>query len=46
MIGNYRNMKTKYSGDEIIYSWIVSKVGNCSQGRPEGSLFNSYYTKV
>ena len=24
----------------------VSKVGNCSRGRPEGSLFNSYYTKV
>ena len=24
----------------------VSKVGDHSQGRPEGSLFNSYYTKV
>ena len=23
-----------------------SKVGDCSQGRPEGSLFNSYYTDV
>ena len=26
--------------------WRVSKVGNCSLERPEGSLFNSYYTKV
>ena len=25
---------------------VKSKVGNCSQGRPEGSLFNSYYTKA
>ena len=24
----------------------VSKVGNCNQGWPEGSLFDSYYTKV
>ena len=24
----------------------VSKVGNLSQGWPEGSLYNSYYTKV
>ena len=24
----------------------ISKVGDRSQGRPEGSLFNSYYTKV
>ena len=24
----------------------ISKVGDCSQGRPEGSLFNSYYTEV
>ena len=24
----------------------VSKVGDQSRGRPEGSLFNSYYTKV
>ena len=23
-----------------------SKVGDCSRGRPEGSLFNSYYTEV
>ena len=23
-----------------------SKVGDCSQGQPEGSLFNSYYTEV
>ena len=25
---------------------IVSKVGDCSRGQPEGSLFNSYYTEV
>ena len=25
---------------------VVSKVGNCSQGRPEGSPFNTYYTGV
>ena len=24
----------------------LSKVGDCSRGRPEGSLFNSYYTEV
>ena len=24
----------------------LSKVGDCSQGRHEGSLFNSYYTEV
>ena len=23
-----------------------SKVGDCNQGRPESSLYNSYYTKV
>ena len=23
-----------------------NKVGNCSLGRPEGSLFDSYYTEV
>ena len=23
-----------------------SKVGDCSRGQPEGSLFDSYYTKV
>ena len=25
---------------------IVSKVGDCSRGWPEGSFFDSYYTKV
>ena len=25
---------------------LISKVGNHSRGRPKGSLFNSYYTKV
>ena len=25
---------------------IISKVGDCRWGRPEGSLFNSYYTEV
>ena len=28
------------------YAHIVSNVGDHSRGRPEGSLFNSYYTKV
>ena len=28
------------------YVTKVSKVGDRSQGRPEGSLFNSYYTEV
>ena len=31
--------------DQMRYN-LVSEVGNRSQGRPEGSLFNSYYTKV
>ena len=25
---------------------VVSKVGDCSQGQPESSLFDSYYTEV
>ena len=25
-------------------TYKVSKVGDCSRGQPEGSLFNSYYT--
>ena len=29
-----------------IYIYKVSKVGDCSQGRPESSLFNSYYTEM
>ena len=24
----------------------ISKIGDRSQGQPEGSLFNSYYTRV
>ena len=28
----------------IFYAYI--KVADCSRGRPEGSFFNSYYTKV
>ena len=30
----------------ISYSANKSKVGSCSRGRPEDSLFNSYYTEV
>ena len=30
----------------ICYSNKVSKVGDCCQGWPEDSLFNSYYTEV
>ena len=29
-----------------VYIMIVSKVGDRSRGRPEGSFFNSYYTKA
>ena len=29
-----------------IYIYIISKVGDRSRGRPEGSLFNSYDTEV
>ena len=32
--------------NELFGFSIVSKVGDCSQGRPEGSLFNSYYAEV
>ena len=37
--------------NKVAFYWFIlnknkSKVGDCSQGRPEGSLFNSYYTKV
>ena len=35
---------------ESIIPWndvkVKSKVGDRSRGRPEGSLFNSYYTEV
>ena len=31
---------------ELFDIQVVKKVGNCSQGQPEGSLFNSYYTEV
>ena len=30
----------------MLYQVKVSKVGDLSRGWPEGSLFNSYYTKV
>ena len=41
------NMHTteKFEGKYERYKY-VSKVGNHSWGWPEGSLFNSYYTKV
>ena len=29
-----------------IYIYVVSKVSDHSRGWPEGSLFDSYYTKV
>ena len=38
------------SGISVLMAWHdddeVSKVGNYSRGWPEGSLFNSYHTKV
>ena len=32
--------------DMFVISYKVSKVGDCSRGQPEGSLFNSYYTEM
>ena len=34
------------SYDDNLYNISKSKVGDRSRGRPEGSLFNSYYTEV
>ena len=31
---------------EMFETIQVSKVGDCSWGQPEGSLFSSYYTEV
>ena len=35
-----------FTAKSYMYIYKVSKVGDCSRGRPEGSLFNSYYTEV
>ena len=35
-----------FLGVDFLIECKVSKVGDCSRGRPEGSLFNSYYTEV
>ena len=40
------NLLSKYT-TIYIYTYIyISKVGNCSRGRPEGFGFNSYYTEL
>ena len=44
-IRNYfKKFKIQKSGNSAYYKY--SKVGNCSQGRPEGPLFYSNHTKV
>ena len=35
----------EFNAKSCLYIYI-SKVGDLNQGRPEGSLFNSYYTEV
>ena len=35
-------LEARHDDDDDVYK--VSKVGDRSRGRPEGSLFNSYYT--
>ena len=43
---NYHDT-TNHSGYQILHSLRdISKLGECSRGRPEGFLFKSYYTKV
>ena len=40
------DLQTREVGWNKYITIKVSKVGDCSRGRPEGSLFNSYYTEV
>ena len=41
-----KNTKVEISVTAGLFEYIyISKVGNLSHGRPEGSLFNSYYTE-
>ena len=35
-----------YLMQNSVYAFIVSKIGDCSGGRLEGSFFNSDYTEV
>ena len=41
-----KKSETTLSTDFLLLTSVSSKVDNCGLGRPEGSLFNSYYTKV
>ena len=36
------------SNEDVVYTYskVVSKIGDHSRGRPEGSLFDSYYIEV
>ena len=46
---NHNFIAIFYSNNQFYsydYDFIVSKIGNLSQGWPEGSIFNSYYMKV
>ena len=43
----FKKRKKKHSHKWASYKMNeLSKVGDCSWGRPEGSLFNSYYIKM
>ena len=35
-----------HSAEILSIQLVVCKVSDCSQGQPEGSLFNCYYTDV
>ena len=42
-------IKTEWNFEKQFQNWQsvkVSEVGDCSRGWPEGSLFDSFYTKV
>ena len=42
--GAFGSSSTKFAN--FTFTYKKSKVGDRSRGRPEGSLFNSYYTEV
>ena len=44
--GNHSTRICIRRGNFWLYCNEVSKVRNCSRGRPKGSLFNSYYAEV
>ena len=44
--GSFKNYVTNKLFVYIYIYIYISKVGDLSRGRPEGSLFNSFYTEV